>query len=141
MRRPDHSGRRTIPTRVGRTQGTRRKNARVPDHPHAGGENETQTQRFSRYGGPSPRGWGELAGPRIAVWRSRTIPTRVGRTEAETIEQAKQADHPHAGGENQSAFEAKVIKDGPSPRGWGELRAPRASRGSRRTIPTRVGRT
>ncbi len=51
------------------------------------------------------------------------------------------ADHPHAGGENSSEATPGLALSGPSPRGWGELIAPRPTESDPRTIPTRVGRT
>ena len=91
---------RTIPTRVGRTNGSEEDAFAMADHPHAGGENPGVYRVKASEPGPSPRGWGEhtLHGTPNAA--ARTIPTRVGRTTS--ISAAGQAlmDHPHAGGEN-----------------------------------------
>ena len=91
--------------------------------------------------GPSPRGWGEQI--IVCSWNSyfRTIPTRVGRTFFRASASVDSADHPHAGGENSPNISSRDIIAGPSPRGWGELRSRRRKPPSRRTIPTRVGRT
>ncbi len=71
----------------------------------------------------------------------RTIPTRVGRTKAETDMGDVISDHPHAGGENHFTLMGMVNTAGPSPRGWGEQGYAVHSRIAERTIPTRVGRT
>ncbi len=133
--------RRTIPTRVGRT--TRREGRRVwiTDHPHAGGENSLPNPHPPLGGGPSPRGWGErCALPKEGVG-SRTIPTRVGRTCVGVGHARSQADHPHAGGENEPTRKKFSHSPGPSPRGWGEHPKPFRCDAPHRTIPTRVGRT
>ncbi len=132
---------RTIPTRVGRTSSPPPTQRRIPDHPHAGGENQVSNWPAVLRCGPSPRGWGELPQPGRIRQRSRTIPTRVGRTTEAKIRHALQADHPHAGGENVSSKTPAPKSLGPSPRGWGEQRASCALNDARRTIPTRVGRT
>ena len=52
-------GRRTIPTRVGRTASGFATRSATADHPHAGGENDVRPFTVVRIHGPSPRGWGE----------------------------------------------------------------------------------
>src|ERR1035441_8011535 len=71
---------RTIPTRVGNTNGVFVDQTANPDHPHAGGEYISSNCRPSAPGGPSPRGWGIplTIGTNGQVYR--TIPTRVGNT-------------------------------------------------------------
>src|SRR5664280_628370 len=91
--------------------------------------------------GPSPRVWGELRYRQCAPSISRTIPTRVGRTTDAFVKPDTESDHPHACGENYRCPSVVRLKDGPSPRVWGELKAWALARGARRTIPTRVGRT
>ena len=112
---------RTIPTRVGRTRTVCSHAMRLPDHPHAGGENLQPGMNAQTQAGPSPRGWGELRHAPRCLGRARTIPTRVGRT--------------------LSIRWHRRVAAGPSPRGWGERAQllPRIRSG--RTIPTRVGRT
>ena len=133
--------RRTIPTRVGRTQQKRTGRRWCSDHPHAGGENVSVDPPRSCSVGPSPRGWGELVEGLHRNAEGRTIPTRVGRTLRTAADMAPEADHPHAGGENRFSSDPTNRRPGPSPRGWGE-QVPLAGDGKRqRTIPTRVGRT
>ena len=133
--------RRTIPTRVGRTGPETWKRCVSPDHPHAGGENAPFAICALTTSGPSPRGWGELHGGAGRASERRTIPTRVGRTLRFNRREQSNADHPHAGGENSTAFARLVRLVGPSPRGWGEQGGIQIEQWQPRTIPTRVGRT
>ena len=152
---------RTIPTRVGRTAPPRTLTRSGSDHPHAGGENGSYIRYRLPDNGPSPRGWGEPAGPAWSILSRRTIPTRVGRTPLPKFLQCSVSDHPHAGGENWAMTEkprlipdhphaggentvnifSLVLNCGPSPRGWGEPPGGYCRDGRQRTIPTRVGRT
>src|ERR1019366_6443053 len=111
------------------------------DHPHAGREYH-YVWGLRMFGcGPSPRGWGIRW-----VWahccpRRRTIPTRVGNTHAKDAEDAKDSDHPHAGGEYDGDFFQDGCVAGPSPRGWGIQQSRSWLLRLTRTIPTRVGNT
>ena len=98
-----------------------------------------QTRMFDC--GPSPHAWGEPAVPGRRIGRLRTIPTRVGRTTAETFSCRLLTDHPHTRGENMDRPSAAIEVSGPSPHAWGELTRNQAASKTRRTIPTRVGRT
>ena len=112
-----------------------------PDHPHAGGENVDPECRYRRFYGPSPRGWGERSASDRMRDQTRTIPTGVGRTEAQHLSGTANADHPHAGGENRDCRACVERIYGPSPRGWGEPPGRQSDDQAHRTIPTRVGRT
>ena len=72
----------------------------MTDHPHAGGENISPQQGIYSGTGPSPRGWGKRVREMKSMSISRTIPTRVGKTGDSMKGLARDADHPHAGGEN-----------------------------------------
>ncbi len=135
-----HGGR-TIPTRVGRTRSLSPPVLPSPDHPHAGGENESRHRAPNSRPGPSPRGWGERPLFNLDRQHPRTIPTRVGRTKTARSKSWARSDHPHAGGENYQPKRQTFRRIGPSPRGWGELPKQNASTYIFRTIPTRVGRT
>ncbi len=100
LRKADNLGARTIPTRVGRTRGWSGTRGSPTDHPHAGGENECEGVACVLESGPSPRGWGEQRHVSRPPRRSRTIPTRVGRTQKPRGPPDTPPDHPHAGGEN-----------------------------------------
>ncbi len=137
----DKHVRRTIPTRVGRTESLRRNQPSAPDHPHACGENSFASSSASCSFGPSPRVWGEHDGYLPLVDSLRTIPTRVGRTCGIRFWLAFTSDHPHACGENANRNVNRLCYCGPSPRVWGEPRLHLLKFYFRRTIPTRVGRT
>src|SRR5436309_524547 len=109
---------RTIPTRVGRTISGPSEGTARPDHPHAGGENNSVTDKTENEYGPSPRGWGERYPCRRKGQRVRTIPTRVGRTGFAPWASPLLPDHPHAGGENFPGASQWHDGFGPSPRGW-----------------------
>src|SRR5438045_3404302 len=114
---------------------------KMPDHPHACGENSPSTRSVPRSSGPSPRVWGEHPDGRIVRLARRTIPTRVGRTTRARPDAPLSPDHPHECGENGAANTGGCGKDGPSPRVWGELIWPALANSCNWTIPTRVGRT
>ncbi len=137
----DGAGRRTIPTRVGRTGRAGAINVVPADHPHASGENPYDDVTDGSVFGPSPREWGEQAQRARRQKDERTIPTRVGRTGTPSPNRLEVADHPHASGENDSHTDNRLRDVGPSPREWGEHHGPCMGRQSDRTIPTRVGRT
>ena len=112
-----------------------------PDHPHACGENVAVVEPDVEADGPSPRVWGKPRRVRERATSSRTIPTRVGKTQKDTTPGTPATDHPHACGENAGEGKGHGTGGGPSPRVWGKpaLRPQRPHR--RRTIPTRVGKT
>ena len=97
--------------------------------------------REENISGPSPRGWGKPRGHLRRGQTSRTIPTRVGKTSAWVNSVVAEADHPHAGGENDITGGGIPSVSGPSPRGWGKRRLGRLPARDDRTIPTRVGKT
>ena len=132
---------RTIPTRVGRTHSAIRYSPIPTDHPHARGENADPTSGCPLEFGPSPRAWGELLGGGIDGVRTRTIPTRVGRTTPQIGQTGTVTDHPHARGENSCCVRSLLPSPGPSPRAWGEPKMQNPGIAHVRTIPTRVGRT
>ncbi len=111
------------------------------DHPHARGENMILLAISFGINGPSPRAWGELGTGRNPADDSRTIPTRVGRTLGLELGLELGTDHPHARGENDRRELGNQSVHGPSPRAWGEPTGVEMRPVSRRTIPTRVGRT
>ena len=137
--RPEHW--RTIPTRVGRTTQAMSGSAGSTDHPHARGENSRWSEFPAGLFGPSPRAWGERRRLKRIRRPDRTIPTRVGRTPLDSPTPDQYPDHPHARGENSEWRRTEPCLNGPSPRAWGEPSAAATEARTRRTIPTRVGRT
>ncbi len=91
---------RTIPTRVGRTSAPYPDRKKISDHPHARGENASDSRVHDLKRGPSPRAWGERKQGRPRMPARRTIPTRVGRTLPICLALSASPDHPHARGEN-----------------------------------------
>ena len=89
--------------------------------------------------GPSPRVWGILRRWSRASGFIRTIPTRVGNISVRSAQDNSQSDHPHACGEYHMKIQIKSYRSGPSPRVWGISSRTHRSRGTGRTIPTRVG--
>ena len=112
--------RRTIPTRVGKTETVFLWWPNKPDHPHACGENVSVRAVPAMVLGPSPRVWGKPILDFCRSCFSRTIPTRVGKTCADDFAQWDGADHPHACGENPQREEYTSDEYGPSPRVWGK---------------------
>ena len=72
--------RRSTPTRVGRTSTLLSAIAALSVHPHACGENPRFTHRLGLSAGPPPRVWGELQVHFLLTRVHRSTPTRVGRT-------------------------------------------------------------
>ena len=116
------AGRRTIPTRVGRTNHEKYDDSCFSDHPHACGENAPGEYIAADLHGPSPRVWGKLDCGFGLGDHIRTIP--------------------HACGENRGLRSELGACFGPSPRAWGKrARRQSWSVSTGRTIPTRVGKT
>src|SRR5271167_1281588 len=126
---------RTIPTRVGRTARSTPTTTLTSDHPHTRGENWDGGGFGNGTPGPSPHAWGEQRHVRRSPERSRTIPTRVGRTPFAYPRMVGLTDHPHTRGENRQSRRVSSRMNGPSPHAWGERRCPASSRRRHRTIP------
>ena len=132
---------RNIPTRVGKTKPADRAPRFFSEHPHACGENNTETWRRPSSAGTSPRVWGKLLAVLAHVAPDRNIPTRVGKTQRDQCTRNRTSEHPHACGENVIARFTAFKAAGTSPRVWGKHRGVRASGPRVRNIPTRVGKT
>ncbi len=93
------------------------------------------------WSGSSPRGRGKHGQALADVDAHRLIPTRAGKTRVSRIAREAAKAHPHAGGENDSAFASVVPIVGSSPRGRGK--PPSSHTGPPRAglIPTRAGKT
>jgi len=131
---------RTIPTRVGKTSDRHAARLRLPDHPHARGENSSVCGLKSSETGPSPRAWGKPIAAKRRCLSGRTIPTRVGKTRPRRRLAACRSDHPHARGENGLPGLPLTLADGPSPRPWGKRVHRIDVVDGERTIPTPVGK-
>ncbi len=114
--------------------------AQVKEHPHAGGEKPYNGKAKTVERGTSPRGWGEVIARIAEIVQGRNIPTRVGRRPMVRGAASGAAEHPHAGGEKQTAETFPRFVRGTSPRGWREALTASCLILRGRNIPTRVGR-
>ncbi len=90
--------------------------------------------------GTSPRLWGDST-PACMPRRSfRYIPTLVGRLRRSSICVCNSPVHPHACGEIVRKVAVNALKDGTSPRLWGDCKRERPPEATLRYIPTLVGR-
>ncbi len=98
-------------------------------------------QRYGRDPGPSPRVWGLREDHPVLEGVVRSIPTRVGTTRAGRRSGVHGSVHPHACGDYWARSVLTSGVNGPSPRVWGLLPKGKTTRGTPRSIPTRVGTT
>ncbi len=132
---------RFIPTHVGNTCSTARKEPFMAVHPHACGEHKYCNDISPRYDGSSPRMWGtrnRRPGEELCI---RFIPTHVGNTSLQTDSHCYPAVHPHACGEHRTEEITQRVEDGSSPRMWGTPSEAGQGRLAQRFIPTHVGNT
>ena len=109
------------------------------DHPHACGDKLYHRIFDLSRGGSSPRVWGQAEFRLRAFCSSRIIPTRVGTSDEELMNELKKRDHPHAYGDKTRCLLQRLFLAGSSPRVWGQgdFFPPEFRR--RRIIPTRMG--
>ncbi len=132
---------RFIPTHVGNTCSTARKEPFMAVHPHACGEHKYCNDISPRYDGSSPRMWGTQAYRLIPTVIPRFIPTHVGNTVPRKSPSGWRTVHPHACGEHRRHPAWHRHRHGSSPRMWGTLRIDLLRIELRRFIPTHVGNT
>ena len=109
------------------------------DHPHACGDKGIQFAKGDKVMGSSPRVWGQEEVQVMAERLQRIIPTRVGTSVLQYLLHLLDEDHPHACGDKRASIIQPPVRQGSSPRVWGQenKRIPFTSTG--RIIPTRVG--
>ena len=110
-------------------------------HPHACGENRETLNVIADIEGPPPRVWGK---PRLSRWiwqMPRSTPTRVGKTYSAAFKSHVSSVHPHACGENGTFAAMSTGPIGPPPRVWGKRSSPPETDATKRSTPTRVGKT
>ena len=73
-------GKRNIPTGVGKTNQSAPRIMPRSEHPHGRGENPDWPPAIAHTVGTSPRAWGKLQAPFSGKFRTRNIPTGVGKT-------------------------------------------------------------
>ncbi len=103
-RQPGDPWSRFTPTRVGKICASRRPLRGMSVHPHARGENVRRTSRSSSPSGSPPRAWGKLAQSERFADAVRFTPTRVGKIRRPMRLSQWYSVHPHARGENYSAY-------------------------------------
>ncbi len=83
--------------------------------------------------------WGQAFPSTLCALKLRIIPTRVGTSSKYFASSAPAVDHPHACGDKPSTNSVLGVKDGSSPRVWGQAQRFINKIHERRIIPTRVG--
>ena len=132
---------RFTPTRVGKTRAPACARARCAVHPHACGENVSNTWHALKVAGSPPRVWGKRGCRFHRARRLRFTPTRVGKTSSAGGPAVSPSVHPHACGENRLRRGVCAATGGSPPRVWGKRAIARTHPGRSRFTPTRVGKT
>ena len=83
--------------------------------------------------------WGQEAQLTRIEKRLRIIPTRVGTRTVQPLPASAGGDHPHACGDKNPLYNKSVVKEGSSPRVWGQASWNKIFEEFPRIIPTRVG--
>ena len=89
--------------------------------------------------GSSPRVWGQVVALVQALVPVGIIPTRVGTSTVQVSDVKEGEDHPHACGDKTNHKKHHLIKQGSSPRVWGQVKGGVKLKMEARIIPTRVG--
>ena len=130
---------RIIPTRMGTRGKINSWGMYNGDHPHAYGDKFKNHVIGSRDEGSSPRVWGQDIGGGHYPRKYRIIPTRMGTRHYLQNPPTKYKDHPHAYGDKTNISCSGRLKQGSSPRVWGQVISGLITRGKDRIIPTRMG--
>ena len=96
------SSRGNIPTCVGKTDGGSRCGSSRRKHPHLRGENAASVRVLFCPVETSPPAWGKHCVVDVLAFRSRNIPTCVGKTGGDIARSPSRWKHPHLRGENQT---------------------------------------
>ena len=132
---------RFTPTRVGTTSPSSLSSPASAVHPHARGDDECATWRYSVNDGSPPRAWGRRAPAQVALPADRFTPTRVGTTYASRCHPSRWTVHPHARGDDGGGSWFGRAQHGSPPRAWGRRGIQRYRFMRLRFTPTRVGTT
>jgi len=130
---------RTIPTGVGTRFLWGKEAVHHADHPHGRGDKSAVGLKGTRTIGPSPRAWGQGRKADEAGRPERTIPTGVGTSTMPVSSPELDTDHPHGRGDKFVGDRDPNIRNGPSPRAWGQDEETELELSPGRTIPTGVG--
>ena len=134
---PSNTG--IIPTRMGTSYKTSVRRQDKKDHPHAYGDKRICTRFIDRFGGSSPRVWGQEDMQAIMATPKRIIPTRMGTRESPTSRRGRHEDHPHAYGDKTAMSMELYQPQGSSPRVWGQVLEMQKRGYTVGIIPTRMG--
>ncbi len=118
---------RFTPTRVGTTSGAQRTRRQGTVHPHARGDNLHCSLHCILHCGSPPRAWGQQSRSDGDSMGVRFTPTRVGTTLSFLPTCCSFPVHPHARGDNSTAFLRSVKYRGSPPRAWGQRRRERTN--------------
>ena len=132
---------RFIPTCVGNTLSSPKRNSGFSVHPHVRGEHWSSHRHCPNAAGSSPRAWGTLSWRQFSAEHHRFIPTCVGNTACRLPVLRCHPVHPHVRGEHAPTATMNSLDDGSSPRAWGTPRDPFVGQPAQRFIPTCVGNT
>ena len=132
---------RFIPTCVGNTPGGHGRRQTSPVHPHMRGEYISAAQAVSTNGGSSPHAWGIPEPPYGPPYNPRFIPTCVGNTSTQLLQQVEHTVHPHMRGEYSCRIAGSSGHSGSSPHAWGIRPRFFLQHEAGRFIPTCVGNT
>ena len=110
-----------------------------PVHPHGRGDNVSGADIAVITVGSPPRAWGQLSSNGTVTTTTRFTPTGVGTIQCSLARDEQVSVHPHGRGDNQQMITGAAAAIGSPPRAWGQSRAVRSTRSSRRFTPTGVG--
>ena len=130
---------RIIPTRVGTSLSGSEYRPILRDHPHACGDKIISATVRRNSVGSSPRVWGQGLTPHTLGSVVPIIPTRVGTSDEELMNELKKRDHPHAYGDKGTRRLNRSQSPGSSPRVWGQVAVFVYTQKYKGIIPTRVG--
>ena len=128
-----------IPTRVGTSLKPYRGEPVSRDHPHACGDKRSLQSRQTARTGSSPRVWGQVYKSSRRCRANGIIPTRVGTSATFSAVVIEIWDHPHACGDKFVYTHTYPVREGTSPRVWGQGTKKYETHAILGIIPTRVG--
>ena len=112
---------RSIPAWAGKPRWRSGRSSRTRVHPRVGGETSPPTASTMRPRGPSPRGRGNLLRRVVTDPLGGSIPAWAGKPYDLLARAAAVKVHPRVGGETFHACSSQRRREGPSPRGRGNL--------------------
>ena len=130
---------RFIPTGVGNSNTARPAYRSLTVHPHGRGELRSGLTIPAFTTGSSPRAWGTHTDCDVGVVVSRFIPTGVGNSLIDNLQNQLTSVHPHGRGELWCLPRFSVGLNGSSPRAWGTPVRRNTDHLRERFIPTGVG--